>query len=92
MADQWIRGWLGDIYREEGRLREALPYYESVRRDGLVAYGVFRLGQIYEALDRPDEAADAYKTFLQAWEEVDPDLARKGEAQAALERLIVVQG
>lgn len=91
-ADQFIRVWLADLYREEGRLRDAIPYYESVRRDGLVAYGAFRLGQIYEELDRPDEAVDAYRTFLQAWEDADPDLPWLDEARASLEELLPEQG
>lgn len=91
-ADEWIRGWLAELYREEGRLREAIPYYESLRRDGLVAYGAFRLGQLYEALGRPDEAVDAYKTFLQTWEEADPDLPWLDEARSSLEALLPEQG
>lgn len=91
-ADTFIRVWLADLNREEGRLRDAIPYYESVRRDGLVAYGAFRLGQIYEELGRLDEAVDAYRTFLQAWEEADPDLPRLDEARASLEELLPEQG
>ena len=91
-TDFWIRSWLAELHREEGRLRDAIPYYESLRRDGLVATAAFRLGQIYEELGRPDEAVDAYTTFLQAWEEADPDLAWLAEARAALEELLPEQG
>lgn len=92
VSGPWIRLWLADLNREEGRLKDAIPYYESVRREGLVAYGAFRLGQIYEELDRPDEAVDAYSTFLQAWEEADPDLPWLDEARASLEELLPEQG
>ena len=92
VTDFWIRAWLADLSRQGGRLRDAIPYYESLRLDGLVASASFRLGQIYEELGRPDEAVEAYTTFLQAWEEADPDLPWLTEARAALEELLSEQG
>jgi len=91
-VDWWIRLWLADLNAREGRRREAVPYYESLRRDGMVAFASFRLGQIYQELGRPDEAVDAYSTFLQAWEEADADLPWLAEARAALEELLPEQG
>ena len=40
----------------------------------------------------PAEAIEAYRSFLQNWEEADPDLPWLGEARAALDRLVTKQG
>lgn len=91
-VDFWARLWLGDLNVAAGRDRQAIPYYESHRSGVIRPYADFQLGPLYERLGETDRAIAAYQSFLQAWEEADPDLAWKGEAQAALERLIVVQG
>lgn len=90
--DFWARLWLGDLNVAAGRDREAIPYYESHRSWVLRPYADFQLGHLYERLGETDRAIASYESFLQAWEEADPDLAWKGEAQASLERLLPARG
>lgn len=90
--DFWARLWLADLNVAAGRDRQAIPYYQSHRSGVLRPYADFQLGPLYERLGEVDRAIASYQSFLQAWEEADPDLAWKDEAQASLERLLPVQG
>lgn len=90
--DFWARLWLADLNVAAGRDLQAIPYYEAHRSGVLRPYADFQLGPLYERLGETDRAIASYRSFLQAWEEADPDLAWKGEARAALERLLPVQG
>lgn len=91
-VDLWARLWLGDLLAEAGRDREAIPYYESLRSTVLRAYADRQLGRLHVRLGQRDEAIAAYRSFLQAWEEADANLAWNAEAQTSLEELLVEQG
>lgn len=91
-ADFWMRVWLARLNEEVGRDRQALPYYESMWDTPVRPWADFRLGQAHERLGEPAEAIEAYRSFLQNWEEADPDLPWLGEARAALDRLVTKQG
>ena len=87
-ADVWIRWWLGELYLEDGRPREAAVYLETMRSSGVPHVANFLLGRAYTELGEREKARDAYVRFLQAWEEADPDLPQLDEARAALEELL----
>jgi tetratricopeptide (TPR) repeat protein len=87
-ADIWIRWWLGELYLEDGRPREAAVYLESMRSSGVPHVANYLLGRAYTQLGEREKARDAYVRFLQAWEEADPDLPQLEEARAALEELL----
>jgi tetratricopeptide (TPR) repeat protein len=91
-TDFWMRVWLARLNEEAGRDRQALPYYESLWDTPIRPWADFRLGQAHERLGEPAEAIEAYRSFLQNWEEADPDLPWLGEARAALDRLVTKQG
>lgn len=86
--DVWIRWWLGELYAEDGRPREASVYLESLRGSGVPHQANYLLGKVYTELGEREKARDAYVRFLQAWEEADPDLPQLEEARAALEELL----
>jgi tetratricopeptide (TPR) repeat protein len=86
--DVWIRWWLGELYMEAGRPREAAVYLESMRSTGVPHVANFLLGRAYVELGEREKARAAYIRFLQAWEEADPDLPQIEEARAALEDLL----
>ncbi len=67
---------LGRLLLELGRAREAEPYFRSLEFfPGLVGPQVeFYLGQVYEALDDPEEAKLHYARFVRWWEDCDPEL------------------
>jgi tetratricopeptide (TPR) repeat protein len=87
-ADVWIRWWLGQIYLEDGRLRDAAVYIEALRQSGVHYHANYLLGGVYAELGEREKAADAYIRFLQAWEEADPDLPQVDEAREALRSLM----
>jgi tetratricopeptide (TPR) repeat protein len=91
-ADFWIRVWLARLNEQAGRDRQALPYYQSMWETPIRPWADFRLGQAHERLGEPDEAIKSYRSFLQNWEEANPDLPWLGEARTALERLLAQQG
>lgn len=77
--------WRGDLYRRLGRLKEAEGWY-------LAAWPVplahERLGQLYEEMDKPEEARAAYERFIEAWKNADPELQdRVTKARERLEAL-----
>ncbi len=86
--DVWIRWWLGQLYSEDGRPREASVYLESLRATGVPHHANYLLGQVYTELGEREKARDAYIRFLQAWEEADPDLPQVEEAREALKDLM----
>ncbi len=67
---------LGRLLLELGRAREAEPYFRSLEFiSGFVGPQVeFYLGQVYEALDDPEEAKLHYARFVRRWEDCDPEL------------------
>ena len=80
-----IRRWLGELQLEMDRPREAARYFETFWHDPWAAE---RLGPIYERIDDPVKAMEAYKLVAFAWQDADPELqVRAREARAAVERL-----
>ncbi|MFW6085556.1 MAG: tetratricopeptide repeat protein [Gemmatimonadota bacterium] len=94
-----VQWWLGDAYLEAGRFEEAErvfssygwnQWYTPFNREPLAQQ---RLGIIYEALDRPEDAAAAYAYFLEDWEEADPALQPLvEETRRRLEALVGARG
>jgi len=62
--------WLGQLELEAGNPEEALRYFSA-----LAYFPVAHLeaGQIYEDLGRIDEALKAYRHFVTAWVDADPE-------------------
>jgi tetratricopeptide (TPR) repeat protein len=69
----WRTGslWRGDLYREMGRLDEAEAWYRAAWISPLAHE---RLGRLYEKMDRPEDAIDAYERFIEVWRDADPEL------------------
>lgn len=74
--------WRGDLSRDRGEFEEAEGWYLATWRHP-VAHE--RLGQLYEKMNRLEEAAAAYRRFIAAWKNADPELQPRVEA--ARERL-----
>ena len=70
-TDRWGAIWRGDLHRERGRLREAEDWYQAAWRHP-VAHE--RLGQLYEQMNEPENAREAYQRFIKAWKNADPEL------------------
>ncbi len=73
----WGGIWRGDLYRARGQLQKAEGWYLGTWWHP-VAHE--RLGQLYETMDRPADAAAAYERFVAAWEQADPELQDRVEA------------
>jgi class 3 adenylate cyclase/tetratricopeptide (TPR) repeat protein len=83
-----MRWWLGSIFAESGRPREAEPYFRSLWYDPLA---LAPLAQVYEELGEYEKARAAYELFASAWKDADPELQpRAEEARAAARRLTSV--
>lgn len=81
----WGAIWRGDLFREMGRPGEAEGWYLAAWQHP-VAHE--RLGRLYEEMDRPEDAAAAYRRFTAAWVDADPPLQERVEAaRARLEEL-----
>ena len=81
-----------EILFEEGRYREALPWYASLY-DGYYHWGALYLGpsylrqaQIHEELGQEEEARRLYQRFIKLWQDTDVRHLLE-EAQGALYRL-----
>jgi hypothetical protein len=71
-----------------GRLRQALPYFESLTATPLPAD--YERGRIYEQLGEIERAREAYALFLGPREHADPMFQPMiRDARAALQRLAV---
>ncbi len=79
--------WRGDLYRELGQRQTAEDWYLAA---WIHPVAHERLGQLYEEMDRPEEAAAAYERFVSAWEDADPELQPRVEA--ARKRLDALRG
>ena len=83
-----LRWWLGRLLVEMGRLRQALPYFESLTATPLPAD--YERGRIYEQLGEVGRAREAYALFLGPREHADPMFQPMiQDARAALQRLAV---
>ncbi len=82
--DHWVRWWLAEAYVAAGRPQAAIPYFRSLWLNRFKFYGAYRLGELYTELGRPDEAREAYESFLRMWEDADPGLPQLARAREAL--------
>ena len=81
----WVVWYVGQLGFELGRFDEAERAFRSVWNEPL-AY--LYLGRIYERMDRPAEALEAYEFFATAWRHADPELQPLiDEARQAITRL-----
>jgi tetratricopeptide (TPR) repeat protein len=70
--------WLGRLYQELGRLRDAERVYRSyVALDETLSIDPLsqhQLGKIYEQLEEYDKARESYQYFVHYWQDADPEL------------------
>jgi tetratricopeptide (TPR) repeat protein len=89
--------WLGDAYRDAGRWADAERVFgtsawsESPTAFTLEPLAQQRLGTVYEAQGRFDEALEAYGYFLEHWADADPEVQplvaeTRARVQAIVER------
>ena len=82
--------WRGDFRRDLGELERAEAWYR-VAWWHPVAHQ--RMGRLYEEMDRPEEAAAAYRRFISAWEDADEELQpRVEEARERLQEVSAETG
>ncbi|MFB6099614.1 MAG: tetratricopeptide repeat protein [Salinibacter sp.] len=74
--------WRGDLYRDLGKLEKAERWYRAAWTLPEVHQ---RLGQLYEKMGEPEKAKAAYRRFIEAWENADPEL--QGRVEKARRRL-----
>jgi tetratricopeptide (TPR) repeat protein len=84
--------WLGRLYQEQGRLRDAERVYRSyVALDETLSIDPLsqrQLGKIYEQLGEYDKARESYEYFVHYWQDADPELQPMVEkARQAIVRL-----
>jgi tetratricopeptide (TPR) repeat protein len=81
---EWREAWI-KLHRLAGRLDEA----ESALLELLGIYaghyiGRYQLGQIYEEMNRMEDAAQQYEIFLAGWSKADEGLPQLGDARQRL--------
>jgi tetratricopeptide (TPR) repeat protein len=98
----WIvRWWLGQLYQETGRFRDAertlnsygytrtlsiRPFFSSALSNEPLVQN--QLGRVYEALGDDDKARESYEEFIENWHNADPELQPiVEEARQAIARL-----
>lgn len=84
---EW-REAVSHAHRMAGRLNEAAKVHEELL--GFChghALSHYDLGQIYEEMDRLDDAEQEYMTFLEMWSEADEGLPQLEDARARLAAL-----
>ena len=75
-------------YRLSGRLEEAVVVHkEMLRVYGGHALSHYQLGLIYEEMGRPQDARQAFATFLEMWAEADEGLPQLVDAERRLAEL-----
>ena len=79
--------WRGDLYRELGALRKAEEWYNAAWPHP-VAHE--RLGRLYQKTGRPEKAVAAYRRFVDAWNDADPEL--QDRVATARKRLTALGG
>ncbi|NGP78187.1 tetratricopeptide repeat protein, partial [Balneolaceae bacterium YR4-1] len=88
--EQWgIPGaiWRGDLYRELGKYEQAEDWYLTYWTNPISHE---RLGMLYEDMNKPEKAAEAYRRFIVAWKDADPELQDMVmEARQRLQKLSV---
>jgi tetratricopeptide (TPR) repeat protein len=86
----YLRYRVGQMLFDEGRLGEAERYFRSFYQYQwmYLVPSHYYLGQIYEELDRPEDALEHYRLFVEWWRDSDPELQRWWEeGRDALARL-----
>jgi tetratricopeptide (TPR) repeat protein len=87
-TSELYRWWLGLLYLELDRPRDAARYFRTFRFLTPKAHADYYLGLAHERLGEQDKALLAYAYFVEAWEDADPELQPWVEdARRALERL-----
>lgn len=82
--DSFVRFALAAEYVKLGRLDEGLEMFEDLRtHDPRYVGTYYHLGKLYERLDRPDDAADAYRAGMSMAMELT-DFHARSELQSAL--------
>lgn len=82
--------WLGEAYRRIGKLEKAQKWYHSWWTNPIVHE---RLGLLYEQMNKPYKAAAAYRRFIEAWKNADPELQdRVEQARERLQSLTISEG
>jgi len=82
--DSFVRFALAVEYVKLGRLAEGLEVFEDLRTHDPRYIGTYyHLGKLYERLDRPDDAADAYRAGMNMAMELT-DFHARSELQSAL--------
>ncbi len=83
-----LRYEIGKMLLEQGELREAERYLESVEIHSGLAPAKLYLGQIYEASGDLQAARREYADFVRWWQDCDPELKPLWEeGRRTLERL-----
>ena len=70
-ADRAVSWWLGTLYLEMDRPRDALPHFEKFWPEPL---GAYQLGKVYEALNDHVKAREMYAFVVEYWRDADPAL------------------
>ncbi len=70
-ADRAVSWWLGALYLEMDRPRDALPHFEKFWPEPL---GAYQLGKVYEGLDNHGKAREMYDFVVNYWRDADPAL------------------
>jgi class 3 adenylate cyclase/tetratricopeptide (TPR) repeat protein len=88
-ANATLRSGIAELLLEMSRPEEARPYLSSLVADHPSdALASRRLGKVFEELDEPAKAREAYERFAILWKDADPELQpRVAEARAAVQRL-----
>lgn len=82
--------WRGDFFRELNNLDKAEDWYLVAWVEPLAHE---RLGALYEEMNKPEKAAAAYRRFIEAWKDADPELQNRVEkARQQLQQLTVSKG
>ena len=84
------RWWLGQLYLELGRPRDAIRWLNTFVGVSNAFWPIawLYIGQAYEQLGELEEARTAYASFVDMWQNADPELQPiVDEARAALARI-----
>ncbi len=90
----FVRYLRAEALNRLGRYEEALNWYQSIGETWFMDFpyrapALLRCAEIYEKINKPDEAINAYRQFLQQWQECDSEFKFMTEAaQARLARLV----
>jgi tetratricopeptide (TPR) repeat protein len=89
-----VKLWLGRLYQELGRFRDAERVYRShdpfsgQKRLSTEPLSQRQLGKIYEQLEEYEKALESYEYFVHYWRDADPELQPMvEEARRAIVRL-----